>query len=157
MRQPLKLRRLSLAMESKYWNPAHEQHRDYQRSGNQSLAISIPTRPISPTTRWFKIDLQLDLLTNCQKMQKPITNYWSVKMTHGATSANWTPERRKQQSKSIQKWRPWEKSTGPKSDAGKRRSAMRSLKTGLTSAAVIEARKTVMGLRRLEVELLDKL
>ena len=31
----------------------------------------------------------------------------------------WTPERRARQAKLIQKWRPWEKSTGPRTQAGK--------------------------------------
>jgi hypothetical protein len=78
-------------------------------------------------------------------------------MPAGATSADWTAKRRKKQSEAIREWKPWEKSTGPKSKSGKRRSAMRSLKTGTASAAVIDGRKTAMGLRRLEIELLDKL
>ena len=44
-----------------------------------------------------------------------------------------------------------------KSDAGKHRAAMRSLKTGTTSSEVVQSRKIAMGLRRLEVELQDKL
>jgi len=31
----------------------------------------------------------------------------------------WTPERRARQSELIRQWRPWEKSTGPKTEAGK--------------------------------------
>lgn len=31
----------------------------------------------------------------------------------------WTPERRAQQAELIQQWRPWEKSTGPRSAEGK--------------------------------------
>lgn len=31
----------------------------------------------------------------------------------------WTPERRARQAELIQQWRPWEKSTGPKTLAGK--------------------------------------
>lgn len=31
----------------------------------------------------------------------------------------WTPEGRARQAKLIRRWRPWEKSTGPKSEAGK--------------------------------------
>ncbi len=72
-------------------------------------------------------------------------------------SADWTQERKLKQSEAIRKWKPWENSTGPKSKSGKRRSANRSLKTGMASAAVIEARKTRMELQRLEVELMNKL
>ena len=31
----------------------------------------------------------------------------------------WTPERRARQAELIKSWKPWEQSTGPKSEAGK--------------------------------------
>lgn len=31
----------------------------------------------------------------------------------------WTPERRARQAERIREWRPWEKSTGPRSEVGK--------------------------------------
>lgn len=34
----------------------------------------------------------------------------------------WTPERRARQAELIRRWRPWERSTGPKTAAGKARS-----------------------------------
>jgi len=40
----------------------------------------------------------------------------------------WTPERRARAAEQIHRWRPWEKSTGPKTPEGKRRSAMRGYK-----------------------------
>ena len=51
-------------------------------------------------------------------------------MTHG-----WTPERRKKQAESIRKWKPWEKSTGPKTEAGKKASSQNAYKHGLRSSA----------------------
>jgi len=42
-----------------------------------------------------------------------------------------TPEHRARQSETIRRWRPWEQSTGPKTEAGKRRSAMRAYKGGI--------------------------
>jgi hypothetical protein len=33
----------------------------------------------------------------------------------------WTEERRARQAEAIRRWKPWEKSTGPASDAGKSR------------------------------------
>lgn len=42
----------------------------------------------------------------------------------------WSAERRKKQAQAIRKWKPWEKSTGPKSDAGKTRSSMNAYKHG---------------------------
>ena len=35
----------------------------------------------------------------------------------------WTPERRARQAQAIRRWRPWEHSTGPRTLAGKARSA----------------------------------
>lgn len=35
----------------------------------------------------------------------------------------WTPERRARQAELIRTWRPWEQSTGPRSEAGKARAA----------------------------------
>ena len=41
-----------------------------------------------------------------------------------------TPEHRELRRRLIQRWKPWEKSTGPKTAEGKRRSAMRGYKGG---------------------------
>lgn len=46
-------------------------------------------------------------------------------------SNGWTPEHRAAQAKRIRQWRPWEKSTGPKTIDGKRASAMRGFKGGV--------------------------
>ncbi len=43
-------------------------------------------------------------------------------------ATTWTAERRKRQAELIQTWRPWDKSTGPKSDEGKARVAKNSFK-----------------------------
>jgi hypothetical protein len=34
-------------------------------------------------------------------------------------ASGWTPERRTRQAELIRRWRPWVKSTGPKTEAGK--------------------------------------
>ena len=39
-----------------------------------------------------------------------------------------TPEHRTRQSEAIRRWKPWAHSTGPKTEFGKRRSAMRGYK-----------------------------
>ena len=46
-------------------------------------------------------------------------------MTNG-----WTSERRERQSEMIKHWKPWERSTGPKSRAGKSRVARNAFKGG---------------------------
>jgi hypothetical protein len=42
----------------------------------------------------------------------------------------WTSERRARQSAAIQQWRPWEHSTGPKSEEGKARVSRNAYKGG---------------------------
>jgi len=46
-------------------------------------------------------------------------------MTNG-----WTAERRARQSAAIRTWRPWERSTGPRSVAGKSRVSLNAWKGG---------------------------
>ncbi len=45
-----------------------------------------------------------------------------------------TPEHRSLRAKLIQKWRPWEKSTGPRSQVGKVKVSRNAYKGGLRSA-----------------------
>ena len=42
--------------------------------------------------------------------------------------SGWTHERRARQAELIRTWRPWEKSTGPRSDEGKARTARNGFK-----------------------------
>jgi hypothetical protein len=42
----------------------------------------------------------------------------------------WTPERRARQAALIQSWRPWERSSGPKSDSGRARASRNAFKGG---------------------------
>jgi hypothetical protein len=52
----------------------------------------------------------------------------------------WTEERRKKQSEAIRKHKPWQKSTGPKTLAGKNRSKMNAHKHGARSAVAARLR-----------------
>ena len=40
----------------------------------------------------------------------------------------WTPERRARQAALIQEWKPWEKSTGPRTEVGKARASANGFK-----------------------------
>ena len=74
------------------------------------------------------------------------------------TSA-WTPERRARQAALIRTWRPWEKSTGPRTDGGKARTARNGDKGGAwkTERAMIrELRQTTKNLLRRQRELLRR-
>lgn len=42
----------------------------------------------------------------------------------------WTPERRAKQAATIRKWKPWERSTGPRTEAGKATVARNAYKGG---------------------------
>jgi hypothetical protein len=53
-------------------------------------------------------------------------------------ATTWTPERRAKQAELIQSWRPWEKSTGPQTEAGKQASAANSRKHGNRSSDAID-------------------
>ena len=43
----------------------------------------------------------------------------------------WTPERKARQAELIRQWRPWEKSTGPRTSAGKQVSSRNRERGGL--------------------------
>lgn len=42
----------------------------------------------------------------------------------------WTPERRARQAEAIRRWKPWERSTGPRTAEGKQRTRMNGYKGG---------------------------
>lgn len=54
------------------------------------------------------------------------------------SARGWTPERKAAQRAAIYRWRPWEKSCGPKTAAGKKTVARNAWKHGQRSQAVLE-------------------
>ncbi len=66
---------------------------------------------------------------------------------------NWTAPQRQQQSARIRAEKIWLKSTGPKTDSGKKRSSRNAVKHGMRSARVAAFKK----LLRLQNQLLEKL
>ncbi len=50
----------------------------------------------------------------------------------------WTERRKKQQACAIRRWKPWEKSTGPQSQVGKKKTSMNALKEGHRAASAKE-------------------
>lgn len=57
----------------------------------------------------------------------------------------WTPERRLRQSQLIHQWKPWKKSTGAKTLAGKTVSKMNAYKEGQYCADIRNAKQIIRG------------
>ncbi|GAB4232432.1 MAG: hypothetical protein Kow00121_60530 [Elainellaceae cyanobacterium] len=57
--------------------------------------------------------------------------------------------------RSIHDWKPWEKSTGPRTLMGKAISSRNALKTGLHTAKMIELRKMLAQFERQRREIVD--
>jgi hypothetical protein len=55
----------------------------------------------------------------------------------------WTQEERLRQAQLIRNWRPWEKSAGAKTEAGKAASKMNAYKHGGRSGAISEMRDII--------------
>jgi hypothetical protein len=67
---------------------------------------------------------------------------------------NWTLEQRQRQRELIQRWKPWEKSTGARTPEGKRKSSQNACKTG-NSLEVRELIKYLNGLMRKQKVFID--
>ena len=57
----------------------------------------------------------------------------------------WTPEQRQRQRELIQRWKPWTKSTGAKTEQGKKRSSQNAYKTGKS----LEVRELIKQINKL--------
>lgn len=53
-----------------------------------------------------------------------------MRMSKNKNNNGWTEERRRKQAEAIRRWKPWEKSTGPKTPEGKKRTRLNALKNG---------------------------
>jgi hypothetical protein len=63
-------------------------------------------------------------------------------------SNGWTPERKKRQAAFIRDWKPWVRSTGPKTDGGKAASAMNARRHGMRSRRVLDESKMLRAMIR---------
>ena len=62
---------------------------------------------------------------------------------------HWTPEERARQSELIRQQKPWEKSTGPKTEAGKAMTSRNGTTHGLYSQAARDYREALHAARKL--------
>lgn len=69
----------------------------------------------------------------------------------------WTLEERQRQSALIRQWKPWEQSTGPRTEAGKATASENALTHGMRSAEWTEERKANADLMRAFQEAADRL
>lgn len=67
----------------------------------------------------------------------------------------WTPERRRKHSEAIHRWKPWEKSTGPKTDEGKAVSSQNGFRGGRRPA--LRALSRVLGDQRSVLSQIDSI
>jgi len=65
----------------------------------------------------------------------------------------WTLERRRKQSEAIRKWKPWQRSTGPKTVEGKSRVSLNAFKHGMRSAEIRQIEAVLAEQARTEREL----
>lgn len=70
-------------------------------------------------------------------------------MTH------WTLERRERQRRLIQQWKPWTRSTGPRTPEGKATSSQNSTVHGMRSRQVRDLRRSLRELNR-EFQVFEK-
>jgi hypothetical protein len=68
----------------------------------------------------------------------------------------WSAERRARQAALIRSWAPWRRSTGPKTGAGKARSAMNALKHGGRSQAKIREYQRIRYVLRLAAQNIER-
>ena len=114
------------------WNLKISADRRYQRwlklsiQSVRYLSDNKITPSISKSTRGLMNNWQN---LKSRKIQKNVrTNYWKSKTVNG-----WTLERRKRQAKLIRQWRPWDKSSGPKTQSGKKKSSQNARKDSMRS------------------------
>ena len=69
----------------------------------------------------------------------------------------WTLEQRQRQAEAIRRWKPWEKSTGPRSDEGKRRVRDNGVKHGAYTAEAIVMRRHLAEAIQLSRQVLGEL
>lgn len=67
----------------------------------------------------------------------------------------WTEERRQKARERILKNKPWEKSTGPKTPKGKKKSSLNALKHGHRSDIYLSYVRHILELNTLTIEQLD--
>ena len=76
----------------------------------------MPSKPTSPMAR-NRSTMETCLHARTRKKTKiRQANFWSKAMNNG-----WTPKRKTKQAAAIQRWKPWQQATVPKSPEGKAR------------------------------------
>lgn len=74
-----------------------------------------------------------------------------------SSSNGWSPERRQRQREAIQRWKPWEQSTGPRTERGKAAAAANSRKHGMFDARSRDLMRALHELLREQRDALKRL
>ena len=115
--------------------------------------VHDPEHATRGVVRW----LAHDLIDHAPGDPAHAAKHWTeqTRLLEGSMANGWTPERQARQAALIHTWRPWEKSTGPRRDEGKARTARNGFKGGswcemheMTKAVNALLRKHRDGLRR---------
>jgi hypothetical protein len=81
--------------------------------------IAAGAQQVTNTPRWRVLRVSRPGFARTREFTKTAQpKYWRRMSTNG-----WTPARRRQQARAIRRWRPWDRTTGPRTVAGKARSA----------------------------------
>jgi len=83
-------------------------------AGAGNVVTNITYLPFGPITGYTLGNGQTVAFRTRAVRQVSRTNFWSTSMANG-----WTPERRARQAEAIRRWKPWERSTGPRTEGGK--------------------------------------
>ena len=121
-------------------------------SPNHSSHQALTTRAKNPCRRSFA---ELESSSEANRLRR--FRQKGISARSDRSRKGWSPERRARQAALIRNWTPWQRSTGPKTEAGKARCAMNALKHGSRSQAKIREYQRIRYVLRLAAWNIERL